>query len=60
MINVIYSKTIFISLWLEQVSMPKANTSHVRCHKKSENFEKKKVTKAAQISARRRLRESRY
>lgn len=63
MINITYSKTGFISLCLEQVSMPKANIFHVRCHKKPENSEEKKVTKAVQISVRmsvRRLRKKRH
>lgn len=61
MINVIYFKTFFISLWLEQVSMPKANIFHVRCHKKPKNLRKKsnqsssgiikKETKGKEVSA---------
>lgn len=47
MINITYSKTGFISLCLEQVSMPKANIFHVRCHKKPENSEEKKSNQSS-------------
>lgn len=41
MINVTYSKTLFLFAKLEQVSMPKAKIFHVRCYQKSEYWKQK-------------------